>query len=366
VRVNLAQIPSPSTAVWHLGPIPIRAYALCIIAGIVAAAIITDLRMRRRGAPPWMILDIAVYAVPFGIIGGRIYHVITSPDAYFGEGGEPVKALYIWEGGLGIWGAIALGAVGAWLACRQLRVPMALVADSMAVGLPVGQAVGRLGNWFNNELYGGSTDKPWGLEIHRMDARNPGHAEIGPDGQAITLPGLYQPTFLYELIWDLLIAVAVLALDRRFKFGRGRAFALYVMLYTVGRGVIETIRTDEAHEFFGLRLNVWTSMVVFVGALAYFLVKKGPREYVNPALVGARGYEVVTEEQYAAFADSGERPAAAEARTADDPSANATDADPPGDHAEPGPQPDSQPPPSTDAEAEHAEADRDGEKAEKG
>jgi prolipoprotein diacylglyceryl transferase len=349
--VNLAQIPSPTTAVWHLGPIPIRAYALCIIAGIVAAAIITDLRMRRRGAPPWMILDVAVYAVPFGIIGGRIYHVITSPDAYFGEGGEPVKALYIWEGGLGIWGAIALGAVGAWLACRQLRVPMALVADSMAVGLPVGQALGRLGNWFNNELYGGPTDTPWGLVIHKMDARNPGHAEIGPDGQAITLPGLYQPTFLYELIWDLLIAVAVLFLDRRFKFGRGRAFAVYVMLYTVGRGVIETIRTDEAHEFLGLRLNVWTSMVVFVGALAYFLVKKGPQEFIIPAVEGVRGYEVVTEEQYATFVETGERPTA----TADaDPSeGSATPEDSGGgDGAD------------EDASAPDDDGDRDGEKSE--
>jgi prolipoprotein diacylglyceryl transferase len=330
--VNLAQIPSPATAVWHLGPIPIRAYALCIIAGIVAAAIITDLRMRRRGAPPWMILDVAVYAVPFGIVGGRIYHVITSPDAYFGEGGEPIKALYIWEGGLGIWGAVALGAVGAWLACKQLRVPMALVADSMAVGLPVGQAIGRLGNWFNNELYGGPTTSPWGLQIHRMDPRNPGHAEIGPDGQAITLPGLYQPTFLYELVWDLLIAVAVLVADRRFKFGRGRAFALYVMLYTVGRGVIETIRTDEAHSLFGVRLNVWTSIVVFLGALAYFLVKKGPQEFVIPAAEGARGYEAVTEEQYKAFVESGERPAASSAEaTSEGADGSASDSDPPGD-----------------------------------
>lgn len=360
MRVNLAQIPSPTTAVWHLGPIPIRAYALCIIAGIVAAAIITDLRMRRRGAPPWMILDVAVYAVPFGIVGGRIYHVITSPDAYFGEGGEPVKALYIWEGGLGIWGAVALGAVGAWLACRQLRVPMALVADSMAVGLPVGQAVGRLGNWFNNELYGGPTDTPWGLQIHKMDARNPGHAEVGPDGQAITLPGLYQPTFLYELVWDVLIAVAVLFLDRRFKFGRGRAFAVYVMLYTVGRGFIETIRTDEAHEFIGLRLNVWTSMVVFVGALAYFLVKKGPQEFIIPAAEGARGYEVVTEEQYAEFAESGERPVSEATETAeasDDRPSDAADpdSDPPGD-------PDSDSDPAADADDA---SDRDGEKAEK-
>jgi len=311
----LASIPSPSVAVWKAGPIPIRAYALCIILGIVAAAIITDIRMRRRGTPKWAVLDIAVYAVPFGIIGGRIYHVITSPEAYFGEGGEPIKALYIWEGGLGIWGAIAFGALGAWLACKQMGLPLPLVADAMAVGLPVGQAIGRLGNWFNNELYGGLTTAPWGLEIHKMDPNNPGHALIGPDGQPVLLEGLYQPTFLYELVWDLLVAVFVLLADRRFKFGRGRAFALYVMAYTVGRGVIETIRTDEANHFFGVRLNVWTSIIVFLGALIFFLLRKGPQEFVIPAADGGKGWQVVTETEYDAFAASGERPEATESES---------------------------------------------------
>jgi prolipoprotein diacylglyceryl transferase len=324
----LAEIPSPATAVWKVGPIPIRAYALCIIAGIVAASIITDYRMRRRGTPPWAVLDIAVYAVPFGIIGGRIYHVITSPQAYFGEGGEPIKALYIWEGGLGIWGAIALGALGAWLACKQMGLPLSLVADSMAVGLPVGQAIGRLGNWFNNELYGGQTTLPWGLEVHKMDPRNPGHAQAGPDGQPVLLEGLYHPTFLYELIWNLLVAVGVWAADRRFKFGRGRAFALYVMAYTVGRGFIETIRTDEANRILGMRLNVWTSIVVFLGALAYFLVKKGPQEFVIPAADGGKGWQVVTEAEYGAFVASGQRPEATADETADEAADGAAEEEP--------------------------------------
>jgi len=306
----LAEIPSPATAVWKLGPIPIRAYALCIIAGIVAAAIITDKRMRRRGTPPWAVLDIAVYAVPFGIIGGRIYHVITSPEAYFGANGKPIEALYIWQGGLGIWGAIALGGLGAWLACKQMGLPMPLVADSMAVGLPVAQAIGRLGNWFNNELYGGSTTLPWGLEVHKMDPNNPGRAQLGPDGQPVLLEGLYHPTFLYELVWNLLVALLVWAADRRFKFGRGRAFALYVMAYTVGRGFIETIRTDEANEFLGMRLNVWTSIVVFLGALIFFLLRKGPREYVIPEADGGKGWQIVTEAEYDTFVASGERPEA--------------------------------------------------------
>ncbi|MEV0272919.1 prolipoprotein diacylglyceryl transferase [Hamadaea sp. NPDC050747] len=319
----LASIPSPSVAVWKVGPIPIRAYALCIIVGIIAAAVISDYRMRRRGAPRWAILDIAVYAVPFGIIGGRIYHVITSPEAYFGEGGEPIKALYIWEGGLGIWGAIALGALGAWLACKQMGLPLPLVADAMAVGLPVGQAIGRLGNWFNNELYGGPTSAPWGLEVHKMDPNNQGHALVGPDGKPVLLEGLYQPTFLYELVWNLLVAVFVYLADRRFKFGRGRAFALYVMAYTAGRGVIETIRTDEANHFFGVRLNVWTSAVVFLAALVFFLLRKGPQEFVIPAAEGGKGFQVVTEAEYDEFVASGARPDAGS--PADPP--NATEAD---------------------------------------
>nr|WP_034593558.1 prolipoprotein diacylglyceryl transferase [Hamadaea tsunoensis] len=355
------QIPSPSTAVWHLGPLPIRAYALCIILGIVAACVITDRRMRTRGAPPWAVLDIAVFAVPFGIIGGRIYHVITSPQQYFGEGGHPIEALYIWRGGLGIWGAIALGALGAWLACKQMGLPFALVADSMAVGLPVAQAIGRLGNWFNNELYGGVTKSVLGLQIHPMDPRNPGHAELGPDGKALTLPDLYQPTFLYELVWDLLVALLVVLADRRFKLGRGRAFALYVMAYTAGRGVIETMRTDPANHFGGLRLNVWTSIVVFLAALAYFLLKPGPREYVIPNADGVKGYQVVTEAQYAAFAADGTRPegtapeAPAASGDGDGNGDGAGDGDADGDAAQSGPAGES-------AQADTAKA----EKAEKG
>lgn len=350
----LADIPSPTTAVWKIGPIPIRAYALCIIAGIVAAAVITDYRMRRRGTPPWAILDIAVYAVPFGIIGGRIYHVITSPESYFGANGEPIKALYIWEGGLGIWGAIALGAFGAWLACKQMGLPLPLVADSMAVGLPVGQAVGRLGNWFNNELYGGPTTLPWGLQVHKMDPDNPGHALVGPDGKAVALEGLYHPTFLYELVWNLLVAGFVWLADRRFHFGRGRAFALYVMAYTVGRGFIESIRTDPATEFGGIRLNVWTSIVVFLGALAYFLLKKGPQEFVIPAAEGGKGWVVVTEEQYRAYTETGERPdGTVDASASDD--APADDTEVPDDAA-----------PADPVAAEDDSAQKDAEKAEKG
>ncbi|WP_249714339.1 prolipoprotein diacylglyceryl transferase [Rhizomonospora bruguierae] len=281
--MTIASIPSPTTAVWHVGVLPLRAYALCIIAGIVVACVVTERRMRRRGVQPWAVLDLAVWAVPFGIVGARIYHIATSWQDYFGAGREPLKALFIWEGGLGIWGAVAGGAVGAWLGCRQLGIPLSVLADSFAPGLPLAQAVGRVGNWFNNELYGGRTTLPWGLQIHDMDPNNPGHAATDADGKPILLEGLYHPTFLYEAIWDVGVAVLVFALDRRFKFGRGRAFALYVMGYTAGRAWIEAMRTDPANHILGVRLNVWTALLVFIGALIYFLRVRGAREYLVPA-----------------------------------------------------------------------------------
>ncbi|MFI6781730.1 prolipoprotein diacylglyceryl transferase [Micromonospora sp. NPDC050276] len=327
-----AALPSPSTAVWQLGPVPIRAYALCIIAGIVLACLVTERRLRQRGVAPGATLDIAVWAVPAGIIGARIYHVVTSPEKYFGAGGDPMKAFAIWEGGLGIWGAVAGGAVGAWIAARQLGIPLSVVADALAPGLPLAQAVGRIGNWFNNELFGGRTTLPWGLEIHRMDPDNPGHALRDDAGQPILEPGLYQPTFLYEALWNLGVVALVLLLDRRLKLGRGRAFALYVMGYTAGRFWIELMRTDDANQILGVRLNVWTAALVFLGALIYFVRVRGPRDYLIPLGAAAtttppptsdlsqvdlseretptraaapEGYRVVSEEQYAAWQDTG-------------------------------------------------------------
>ena len=277
----LAAIPSPTQGVWYLGPIPIRAYALCILVGIIAACAITEYRLRQRGAPKWLTLDVAIWAVPFGLVGGRLYHVITSPDAYFGSGGHPLKAFAIWEGGLGIWGAIALGAVGAWVACRRLGIPLTIFADALAPGLPVAQAIGRLGNWFNNELFGSHTDLPWGLTVYDYDLGT-GKAITDANGDPVELAGgPFHPTFLYELVWDLGVAVLVYLVDKRWKLGKGRAFALYVMAYTVGRFWIEALRIDPAHGFGGMRLNNWVSIVVFLGALIYFLRVKGPQEFIK-------------------------------------------------------------------------------------
>jgi len=274
----LAAIPSPTQGVWELGPLPLRAYALCIVAGIVAAALITEKRWVARGGAPGEVLDIAVWAVPFGIIGGRIYHVISSPRPYFGEGGDPMRAFAIWEGGLGIWGAIAFGGVGAWIACRRKGIPLPAFADALAPGLLVAQAIGRLGNWFNNELYGGPTDLPWALTIY--DWQN-GRAVIGADGEPV-VAGLFHPTFLYEMLWNLAAAALVIWADRRFRLGHGRAFALYVLSYCVGRLWIELLRTDPAETLFGVRINVFTSIVVGLLALAYLVWQRGrPREVLH-------------------------------------------------------------------------------------
>jgi phosphatidylglycerol---prolipoprotein diacylglyceryl transferase len=313
--VTVASIPSPSTAVWHLGGLPIRAYALCIVLGIVVACYVMDRRMRARGAPPYAVLDVAVWAVPFGIVGARIYHVITSPQAYFGDGGHPLDAFKIWEGGLGVWGSVAGGAVGAWLAARQMGVPLTFLADTLAPGLALAQAVGRLGNWFNNELHGGRTSLPWGLKVHDMDPNDPGKALVDADGKPVLLPGTYHPTFLYELIWDVGVAVLVWLVDRKYKLGRGRAFALYAMAYTAGRAWIEALRTDPANHFLGVRLNVWVALVVFAAALVYFLRVRGPQEFLVPAAEGegaprAAGYRVVTEQEYRYYQEAGELPQA--------------------------------------------------------
>jgi prolipoprotein diacylglyceryl transferase len=307
--------------VWYLGNVPIRAYALFIVAGIVVACLVTEARLRNRGAPRFAVLDLAVWAVPFGIVGARLYHVITSPDRFFGAGGSPVEILYVWNGGLGIWGGIAGGAVGAWLGSRQLRLPFRMVADAAAVGIPLAQAIGRLGNWFNNELYGASTTLPWGLEVHQMqDGRAVPSAVTGE----MVLPGLYHPTFLYEALWCVGTAVLVWLVGNRLRLGRGRQFALYVMAYTAGRFWIEMLRIDDTADMptieavdtvitiLGQRVNVWVSVLVFLGGLLYYLRVRGPQEFLLPAGDGP-GFRVVTEAEYAAgqAAGAGSEPAGA-------------------------------------------------------
>jgi prolipoprotein diacylglyceryl transferase len=257
----LASIPSPSQGVWYLGPFPVRAYSLAILTGIVVAVLISQRRWVARGGDKDTVLEVIFWAVPFGIVGGRIYHVISSPDAYFGPGGHPWRAFAVWEGGLGIWGAIALGGLGAWIGCRRQGVLLPPFADALAPTLLVAQAIGRLGNWFNQELFGGPTTMPWGLQID--DAHLPPGFASGT---------LFHPTFLYEIVWNLAMAAVLVLLDRRLRLGHGRVFALYVVLYCTGRLWVEMLRIDTAHHFFGMRLNVWTALLVGLGALVAFLV----------------------------------------------------------------------------------------------
>lgn len=258
-----AAIPSPHRGVWHLGPLPIRAYGLLIVCGMVVAVWWTARRYARRGGDGDLMYDVALWAIPFGIVGARIYHVITSPDRYFGPGGDLWLIPQIWKGGLGIWGAVLLGSLGAWIAVRRAGARFGPLADSIAPPLLVAQAIGRWGNYFNQELFGAPTTLPWGL---RIDA-----AHL-PAGYAQGT--LFHPTFLYESLWNLAMAALIVWLEGRVRFRAGQVFALYLMVYTLGRGWIEMLRIDDAHHVLGLRLNVWTSMVVFLAGLVLFLLAR--------------------------------------------------------------------------------------------
>ncbi|MDQ2625611.1 MAG: prolipoprotein diacylglyceryl transferase [Actinomycetota bacterium] len=286
----LTYFPSPARGVWHLGPVPIRAYALCIIIGIVIALLIGDRRWRARGGEPGVIYDIALWAVPFGLIGGRLYHLMTDWRTYFGEGGAGWEATpRIWDGGLGIWGAVALGGIGAWIGCRRRGIPLPAFGDAVAPGIVLAQAIGRLGNYFNQELYGRETTLPWGLEIFwREDAAGVRDPHLLDGVSTGELYKIAQPTFLYELLWNLAVFVVLIYADRRFRMGHGRLFALYVAGYCVGRFGIELLRDDAATHIAGIRVNSFTSTFVFIGAVVYILLATKGRE--DPDVI-RRGWE---------------------------------------------------------------------------
>jgi prolipoprotein diacylglyceryl transferase len=288
-----ASIPSPDWSGFDIplpwGTLRIHAYALCILLGIIAGLWLTSVRWAKRGAPEGSVWDIAIWAIPFGIIGGRLYHVVSSPDAYFGPGFDGTGDLslipQLQRGGLGIWGAVLLGALGAWIGCRKAGVKLSAFMDAAAPGLLLAQAIGRWGNYFNQELFGGPTTLPWGLQI---DADNPNF----PRGMAADT--LFHPTFLYESLWNLAGVGILLLLDRRFSFRRGRLFCLYAVYYTLGRVWIEAMRIDDAEQIslFGIttRLNVWTSIFVLLGALAAFIIL-GLRKRTEPDTVYLPGHE---------------------------------------------------------------------------
>jgi prolipoprotein diacylglyceryl transferase len=257
-------IPTPTTSVLEIGPFTIHFYALCIIAGIVIAVWLGDKRFKAHGDNlENVVADVAIWAVPFGIIGGRLYHVISSPNNYFGKNGEPIDAFKIWQGGLGIWGAISVGAIAAYFAYKKQQKKKDLPSfgyflDALAPGILLAQAIGRLGNWFNGELFGRPTDLPWALEIPQS---------LRPDGY--TAFETFHPAFLYELIWCTLIATALILVKK--KLAPGQVFSAYVALYSVGRLLIEVIRIDQANTIAGVRVNVWVSAIVATLAVLNYL-----------------------------------------------------------------------------------------------
>jgi prolipoprotein diacylglyceryl transferase len=269
----LLSIPSPSDNSIELGPFQLRAYGLAIGLGVLAAVWIARRRWAARGGDPDDISRLAVWSVLAGLIGARLYHVITDHDRYEGRW---LHAFAVWEGGLGIPGGLIAGVgVGAYIAHRR-GLPVAELLDVVAPALPVAQAIGRLGNWFNQELFGRATDLPWGLEID---------ADHRPAGYLDTQT--FHPTFLYEALWNLALAGLLVWWERRHPGGRpGRLFALYVAGYALGRAWVEALRIDPATRLFGVRWNIWMSLIAFLGAVAW-LVFDARRRRDEPDLAAA-------------------------------------------------------------------------------
>ncbi len=275
-----ASIPSPSISYIDLGPLRIHFYALCIIVGIIVAVLLTNRRLVKRGVEPWAVIDIALFAVPLAIIVARIYHVLTHLGFYVGEGKntwnpfEPGSVWAIWEGGIAIYGALIGGAIGVLLGCRWTGLRFWTVADAIAPGLIIAQALGRFGNYFNQELFGLPTDAWWGLEI------DPGNPAIPVGLPADTL---FQPTFLYEVIWNLLGAAVLLWAGRGARLQWGRLFGLYLVWYSAGRIVWESIRIDPSDVYLGLRTNVWAAIFGVLLGLAIMIVQKRRHPGLEPS-----------------------------------------------------------------------------------
>jgi len=259
----LVGFPTPTQSALEIGPLTIHFYALCIISGIAVAIWLGDKRFRAQTANGQSVVsEVAITAVPVGIIGGRIYHVISSPSAYFGANGNPVDAFKIWQGGLGIWGAISLGLLGAYLRYRTLRKRLdlpsfAVFVDALAPGILFAQAIGRFGNWFNGELFGRPLDTWWALEVPSK-YRPFEFREFES----------FHPTFLYEAIWCTLVATLLILIGKHLK--AGQVFAAYVFAYCIGRFFIELIRIDSANTIAGLRVNVWVSLIVALSSALIF------------------------------------------------------------------------------------------------
>lgn len=265
MTVNLfTSIPSPTIQFFEVGPLRIHIYALCILLGIALATWITDTRLSRRGAERGVVLDIILWAVPLGIIGARFYHVFTHPADYFFDGADLMRVFYIWEGGNAIFGSLLGGAVGAWIGCKQTGIRFWSFADALAPAMLIAQATGRLGNYFNHELFGQPTTLPWGLEI---ESSNPAFPAGLPEGT------LFHPMFLYEILWNVLGALVIIGLERKVYLRWGKAFGVYLIWYGLGRSVFETYRLDPSETFLSIRTNVWGALAAVVIGIAIILIQ---------------------------------------------------------------------------------------------
>lgn len=274
----------------------IYAYAICILVGIVAATILTNRRLTQRGGEPWIVIDVIIWAIPLGLVGARLWHVFTHPDDYFGPGKELIKILFIWEGGNALFGSLIGGAIGAYIGCRIVGLRLWSFADALAPGMLLAQALGRLGNYFNQELYGLPTDLPWGLQI---DADNLAFPVGLPPGT------LFHPTFLYEMIWNVVGIVFLLAMERRYRLVRravgsltvplpvgepvrrlqwGKVWALYMIWYGLGRVVFESIRIDPSEIILGLRVNVWGALLAIAVGVILFAIQSRNHEGSEPSV----------------------------------------------------------------------------------
>lgn len=259
-------IPSPSISYFDLGPVRIHVYALCILAGIAIATSLSSNRLSKRGGTPGMVLDIAMWTVPIGIIGGRLYHVVTHPTDYFFPGADLWKVLFVWEGGLAIFGSILFGSIGAYIGCRRAGIRFLSFADALAPGLLLAQAFGRFGNYFNHELYGGPTTLPWGLEIESTNAAFPAGLPAGT---------LFQPLFLYEMIWNTLgVLLLLFVLERRFGLRWGKALGFYLLWYGAGRAFLESLRLDPTEFYFlGLKINADIALLAAIAGIVLIIVQ---------------------------------------------------------------------------------------------
>ncbi len=273
----IGYIPSPPSNGITVGSFELHFYGLLIAIGVLAAAWLAQRRWVHLGGFSGTMVPIAFWAVVAGLIGARLYSVATSWQQ--DTGGNPVQILEIWNGGLGIWGAVAGGVFGGWLAARRMHVPLPPLLDVVAPALPLAQAIGRWGNYFNQELFGRPSTLPWAVRItNQVQLGNiypPKYRPPVVDG--VYLPGTFQPTFLYECIWDLATVGLVLLVERKVKLRRGYLFAAYAAIYTFGRFFTEYLRIDPSHRYLGLRLNDWTSVGVFLAAGALLLLKGRPK-----------------------------------------------------------------------------------------